>query len=151
MESSKQKITFQQSKNNSVENKEFSEKVEKDELEKIKANLPVMSWEAQYQQQPTSQEGAIIKREWWKMWEKEAESGHETKRSGNDYHTGLSRSKFTGDAKYSYVNLLGDSLYIKFNKMFPIKKIRADFPILQRKVKHGDKLGMGMTYGRGRC
>jgi len=25
-------------------------------------------------------------------------------------------------------------LYIKFNKMFPIKKIRADFPILQRKV-----------------
>jgi len=41
------------------------------ELESIKSNLPVMSWEAQYQQQPTSQEGAIIKREWWKMWDKE--------------------------------------------------------------------------------
>ena len=42
-----------------------------DELEKIQANLPVMSWEAQYQQKPTSEEGAIIKREWWKKWEKE--------------------------------------------------------------------------------
>ena len=43
----------------------------KEELEKIKANLPVMSWEAQYQQNPTSEEGAIIKREWWKKWTKE--------------------------------------------------------------------------------
>ena len=42
-----------------------------DELEKIKANLPVMSWEAQYQQKPTSEEGAIIKREWWKTWKRE--------------------------------------------------------------------------------
>ena len=43
----------------------------KEELEKIQANLPVMSWEAQYQQKPTSEEGAIIKREWWKMWKRE--------------------------------------------------------------------------------
>jgi len=43
----------------------------KEELEKIQANLPVMSWEAQYQQKPTSEEGAIIKREWWKTWKKE--------------------------------------------------------------------------------
>ena len=44
---------------------------ELEELEKIKANLPVMSWEAQYQQQPTSEIGAIVKREWWKIWKKE--------------------------------------------------------------------------------
>ena len=44
---------------------------DKEELEKIKANLPTMSWEAQYQQNPTSEEGAIIKREWWKKWTKE--------------------------------------------------------------------------------
>ena len=30
-----------------------------------------MSWEAQYQQKPTSEEGAIIKREWWKTWKRE--------------------------------------------------------------------------------
>ena len=42
-----------------------------EELEKIKANLPIMSWEAQYQQQPTSEIGAIVKREWWKTWKKD--------------------------------------------------------------------------------
>ena len=39
------------------------------ELEKLKAELPVSKWSAQYQQDPTSEEGAIVKREWWKNWE----------------------------------------------------------------------------------
>ena len=39
-----------------------------DELEKVKATLPVAKWNAQWMQAPTSEEGAIIKREWWKMW-----------------------------------------------------------------------------------
>lgn len=42
-----------------------------EELESIKAELPVGKWEAQYQQNPTSEEGAIIKREMWKIWEGE--------------------------------------------------------------------------------
>ena len=42
-----------------------------EELEAIKAELPVGKWEAQYQQNPTSEEGAIIKREMWKIWEGE--------------------------------------------------------------------------------
>jgi hypothetical protein len=37
----------------------------------IKADLPVQKWSAQWQQQPTATESAIVKREWWKMWEKE--------------------------------------------------------------------------------
>ena len=41
----------------------------KEELEAIKAEIPVGKWEAQYQQNPTSEEGAIIKREMWKIWE----------------------------------------------------------------------------------
>jgi predicted phage terminase large subunit-like protein len=41
------------------------------ELEAIKAEIPVGKWEAQYQQNPTSEEGAIIKREYWKIWEKD--------------------------------------------------------------------------------
>ena len=40
-----------------------------EELESLKAELPVSKWNAQYQQKPTSEEGAIIKREWWKVWE----------------------------------------------------------------------------------
>ena len=41
----------------------------KTELEAIKAEIPVSKWEAQYQQNPTSEEGAIIKREHWRVWE----------------------------------------------------------------------------------
>ena len=39
-----------------------------DELEKVKATLPVGKWNAQWMQAPTSEEGAIIKREWWIKW-----------------------------------------------------------------------------------
>jgi len=39
-----------------------------DELEKVKATLPVQKWNAQWMQKPTSEEGAIIKREWWRPW-----------------------------------------------------------------------------------
>ena len=40
-------------------------------LEALKAELPVAKWEAQYQQNPTSEEGAIIKREQWAIWDKD--------------------------------------------------------------------------------
>ena len=42
-----------------------------DELEKVKAALPVTKWNAQWMQQPTSEEGAILKREWWREYEGE--------------------------------------------------------------------------------
>ena len=42
-----------------------------DELEKVKATLPVGKWNAQWMQSPTSEEGAIIKREWWRKYEGE--------------------------------------------------------------------------------
>jgi len=40
----------------------------KAELEAIKAEIPVAKWEAQYQQNPTGNEGAIIKRSDWRIW-----------------------------------------------------------------------------------
>ena len=43
----------------------------KKELEAIKAEIPVAKWEAQYQQNPTGNEGAIIKRDQWKIWEQD--------------------------------------------------------------------------------
>jgi predicted phage terminase large subunit-like protein len=42
-----------------------------DELEALKEELPVSKWNAQYQQKPTGEEGALVKREWWKIWERE--------------------------------------------------------------------------------
>lgn len=41
------------------------------ELEKLREELPVSKWMAQYMQQPTSDVSAIIKREWWQIWEHE--------------------------------------------------------------------------------
>jgi predicted phage terminase large subunit-like protein len=43
----------------------------KEELEAIKAEIPVSKWNAQYQQNPTSEEGAIVKREQWRIWQSE--------------------------------------------------------------------------------
>jgi predicted phage terminase large subunit-like protein len=40
-----------------------------EELDALRTELPLPKWQAQYQQQPTSEQGAIIKREWWKEWE----------------------------------------------------------------------------------
>ena len=41
-----------------------------DELDALKAELPPTKWNAQYQQNPTSEEGALIKREWWREWDR---------------------------------------------------------------------------------
>jgi|TARA_R100000458_G_C8275993_1_gene251164 predicted phage terminase large subunit-like protein len=43
----------------------------REELDAVKASIPVSKWNAQYQQNPTSEEGAIIKRDWWQLWEKD--------------------------------------------------------------------------------
>ena len=43
----------------------------KDELLKVKASLSVSKWNAQWQQDPTSEETAVIKREWWQPWKEE--------------------------------------------------------------------------------
>ena len=42
-----------------------------EELEGVKASLTVQKWNAQWMQNPTSEEGALIKREWWRNWTKE--------------------------------------------------------------------------------
>ena len=42
-----------------------------EELENVKASLSIQKWNAQWMQNPTSEEGALIKREWWRKWEKD--------------------------------------------------------------------------------
>ena len=39
------------------------------ELNALRSELPNSKWMAQYQQDPTSEEGALVKREWWQIWE----------------------------------------------------------------------------------
>lgn len=40
------------------------------ELEALRRELPNTKWMAQYQQNPTSETSAIVKREWWRIWDK---------------------------------------------------------------------------------
>ena len=40
-------------------------------LLRTKASMPTFQWNSQYQQQPTAEEAAIVKREWWNEWTKE--------------------------------------------------------------------------------
>ncbi len=42
-----------------------------DDLISVKSSIPPSKWNAQYQQNPTGEENAIIRREWWKTWERE--------------------------------------------------------------------------------
>ena len=41
------------------------------ELAALKEELPNSKWQAQYQQNPVSESSAIVKREWWQVWEKD--------------------------------------------------------------------------------
>jgi predicted phage terminase large subunit-like protein len=40
-----------------------------EDLKAVKASIPPGKWNAQYQQQPTGDTNAILKREWWQIWE----------------------------------------------------------------------------------
>jgi len=42
-----------------------------EELEVLRNELPHSKWMAQYMQDPTSEASAIVKREWWQIWEKD--------------------------------------------------------------------------------
>lgn len=66
-----------------------------DQLMAKKNGMQPQFWAAQYMQEPTSEEGALIKREWWQMWTPDAppevefvlqvwDTAHDTK-SHNDY------------------------------------------------------------------
>ena len=42
-----------------------------EELEKVKFSIGLKKWNAQWQQQPTNDDGAILKREWWRKWNRD--------------------------------------------------------------------------------
>ena len=60
-----------------VEDEESEEIIEKplwpeffdlEALLRTKASMPTFQWNAQYQQEPTAEEAALVKREWWNLW-----------------------------------------------------------------------------------
>jgi predicted phage terminase large subunit-like protein len=43
-----------------------------EDLTAVKASIPPSKWNAQYQQNPTGEENAIIRREWWRRWDRDS-------------------------------------------------------------------------------
>ena len=63
-----------------IEDEETGEIVEKplwpeffdlEALLRTKASMPTFQWNAQYQQEPTAEEAALVKREWWQIWDQD--------------------------------------------------------------------------------
>jgi predicted phage terminase large subunit-like protein len=105
----------------------------KEELEGVKASLSVGKWNAQWQQNPTSEEGAIIKKEWWKIWKEDEVPQLEY--VIQSYDTAFSRRE---TADYSAITTWG-VFYPKEEgppnlMLLDAKKGRWDFPELKVKA-----------------
>ena len=105
-----------------------------EELEALRAELPPSKWNAQYMQRPTGEEGSIVKREWWKVWEKKDPPPCEfiiqswdtafTKGQRNDFSACTTWGVFHLDEDESDVNIILLDSY----------KERLEFPELKEKA-----------------
>lgn len=102
-----------------------------DELEKVKVSIGLKKWNAQWQQQPTNDEGAILKRDWWRKWTYDEPPACEyiiqsydtaySKKETADYSVISTWGVFTPNAD-SGPNLI----------LLNVKRGRWDFPELKR-------------------
>ena len=101
-----------------------------EELEGVKAGLPIGKWNAQYQQNPTAEEGSIIKREWWNLWDKDLPPLHHVIQS---YDTAFLKKE---TADYSAITTWG-VFYPNEDSgpnliLLDVVKDRFEFPELRR-------------------
>ena len=108
----------------------------KEELEAIKAELPVAKWEAQYQQNPTSEEGAIIKREQWRLWEDEDPPECEyVIQSWDTAFEKSNRADFSACTTWGIFQKENEKGYMQPNIiMLDAVKERLEFPELKKKA-----------------
>lgn len=106
------------------------------EIEQLRDELPISKWSAQYQQQPTSEEGAIIKREWWRDWTKSDPPSCEAvlvswdtaflKSERADYSACTTWGIFTREDE--------EGRYKQFLILLDAFRGRWEFPVLKQKV-----------------
>ena len=106
-----------------------------EELAALKEELPPYKWNAQYQQQPTGEEGALVKREWWRRWEGDRAPPCEfiiqswdtafTKSQRADYSACTTWGVFHKDENESDVNII----------LLDAWKDKYEFPELKQKAK----------------
>ena len=105
------------------------------ELEALKEELPPYKWNAQYQQKPTGEEGAIVKRDWWRRWERDRPPRCEyiiqswdtafTKSQRADYSACTTWGVFYKDEDEQDVNII----------LLDAFKDKMEFPALKAKAK----------------
>ena len=105
-----------------------------EELQSVKAALSAQKWQAQWQQQPTNDEGAILKREWWKVWP--SDDPPSVDYVIQSYDTAYSKKE---TADYSVITTWGvfhpDQDSGPNIVLLDVKKGRWDFPELKRVAK----------------
>jgi predicted phage terminase large subunit-like protein len=105
------------------------------ELLALKEELPAYKWNAQYQQKPTGEEGALVKRDWWQLWEGERAPPCEfiiqswdtayTKNQRSDYSACTTWGVFHKDEDENDVNII----------LLDAWKGKVEFPDLKQKAK----------------
>ena len=103
----------------------------KEELLSVKASLPVAKWNAQWMQNPTAEEGSIVKREWWEKWHGEQVPSYDyviqsydtafSKKETADYSAITTWAVFEHETNETPCIILLDA-----------KRMRVDFPELKR-------------------
>ena len=105
-----------------------------EELLAVKASLSPQKWQAQWQQQPTNDEGAILKRDWWQVWP--SEDPPEVEYIIQSYDTAYSKKE---TADYSVITTWG-VFYPDQDSgpniiLLDVTRGRWDFPELKRIAK----------------
>lgn len=105
-------------------------------LLKTKASMPSFQWNAQYMQHPTAAEAAIIKREWWRAWEKDGPPPCEyiimSLDAAAEKHN---RSDYTSLTTWGVFYLDGEDGYPQANIiLLNALKERWEFPTLKRRA-----------------
>ena len=105
-----------------------------EELEALRDELPPAKWNAQYQQNPTSEEGAIVKREWWKVWENETPPNCKFLiQSWDTAFTKNERSDYSACTTWGVFNLNEDENDVNVILLDAFQK-RMEFPELKEKA-----------------
>lgn len=105
-----------------------------EELEKVKMAIGLKKWNAQWQQQPTNEDGALLKRNWWRRWKHEEPP--ECSYVIQTYDTAYSKKE---TADYSVISTWG--VFVPSADSGPnlillsVKRGRWDFPELKRIAK----------------